>query len=490
MFEFSIAWKYLLPKRRQLSVSIISFISVIVISLVVWLILVFFSVTKGLEKGWIEKLISMTAPVRITPNENYFNSFYYQIDAFSQSSSFSPRSIGEKKIAATTNPYDPETDEELPIDFPRADLNERGELKDIVKLAYEAVATIPSLTAQEFELASANLKLNIIRFDEVNKEPTQAILSQAIYVASSNNELESKIPLTMKDQQSLASLKGKDLGFPLLIPKNYREAGILAGDRGTLSYYAPTTSAIQEQRIPVYVKGFYDPGIVPLGGKFLLTDDVVVKTIRSSQAQENHGMTNGIHVQFKDLSLADEVKQQLQKQFKERGIDTYWTIETFREFDYAKDLLHQLSSEKNIFSLISGVIIIVACSNIVSMLIILVNQKRLEIGILRSMGASSLSIAAIFGICGFVMGMVGTLFGFILAYLTLNNLDLILHIISKLQGYQAFNPLFYGDQLPSAINYETVAFVMIATSIISIIAGLIPAIKASRMLPSQILRSE
>jgi lipoprotein-releasing system permease protein len=94
LFELSIAWKYLLPKRGQLSVALISLISITVISLVVWLILVFFSITQGLEKGWIDKLISVTAPVRITPTDAYFNSYYHQIDFLSRASDYSPRRIG------------------------------------------------------------------------------------------------------------------------------------------------------------------------------------------------------------------------------------------------------------------------------------------------------------------------------------------------------------------------------------------------------------
>ena len=71
MFELSVATKYLIPKWRQLSVSIISLISIAVIAVVVWLIVVFFSVTYGLEKSWIHKLVALTAPVRITPTEEY-----------------------------------------------------------------------------------------------------------------------------------------------------------------------------------------------------------------------------------------------------------------------------------------------------------------------------------------------------------------------------------------------------------------------------------
>src|SRR5690348_1278274 len=96
MFELSIAFKYLTPRWRQLSVSIISLISILVIALVVWLIVVFFSVTYGLEKSWINKLIALTAPIRITPTEAYYDSYYFQADAISSSSDFNYKTIGEK----------------------------------------------------------------------------------------------------------------------------------------------------------------------------------------------------------------------------------------------------------------------------------------------------------------------------------------------------------------------------------------------------------
>lgn len=93
MFELSVACKYLIPRRRQLSVSIISLISVLVIALVVWLIVVFFSVTDGLEKSWVQKLTALTAPVRLTPTDAYYHSYYYQADSISEASNFSPRQL-------------------------------------------------------------------------------------------------------------------------------------------------------------------------------------------------------------------------------------------------------------------------------------------------------------------------------------------------------------------------------------------------------------
>src|SRR5689334_23272713 len=96
MYELTVALKYLIPRWRQLSVSIISLISIVVIALVVWLIVVFFSVTHGLEKSWTDKMIAVAAPVRITPTEKYYRSYYYLADGISSESQYSLKSIGEK----------------------------------------------------------------------------------------------------------------------------------------------------------------------------------------------------------------------------------------------------------------------------------------------------------------------------------------------------------------------------------------------------------
>lgn len=555
-FELSIAWKYLLPRRRQLSVSIISLISILVIALVIWLILVFFSVTRGLEKSWIDKLVSLTAPIRVTPTEAYYHSYYYQVDQFSSSTEYGFRTIAEKERAAKSDPYNVLIDEELPESFPQPDL-ENGEVKDLVKLAFAGINAVPGISAKAYAVTNANLRLRLVRGGFL--EARQSFLTQPIYLGTFEEEnpayIKTFLPLTEQDLGNTLSLlnvrnedeisdapealqrmprkeaekrlalfqataaeknfnegeptpfytiyrqqKGKSLvyqlphdpvaGYGMVAPKSFRTAGVLVGDRGYISYYAPTASTLQEQRIPMFIAGFYDPGIVPLGGKFLLADAALVQTVRAAQGQEAALMTNGINIRFEPLTQAEEIKAKLEKEFAERDIAPYWKVETFREFEYAKELLQQLSSEKHIFTLISGVIIIVACSNIISMLIILVNNKRLEIGILRSMGASSTSIALIFGLCGMAMGIVGSLLGTLLAFFTLRHLDQLLNLISHLQGYDAFNPIFYGGNLPNSMSYETLLTVIMVTACISLIAGLIPALKASRLKPALILRSE
>ena len=240
----------------------------------------------------------------------------------------------------------------------------------------------------------------------------------------------------------------------------------------------------------MYVAGFYDPGIIPIGGKFILANSSITSLVRSSHQQDDRSsLTNGINIRFNNLSQAVEVKNQLTKALQAKGLSRYWTIETYQEYEFTKAIIQELHSQKNIFLLIAVVIIIVACSNIISMLIILVNDKKTEIGILRSMGASTKSIAFIFGFAGAVIGVCGSALGIGSALLTLQNMGVLIRFLSQLQGYAVFNASFYGEVLPHEISYEALIFVIGATVIISLLAGIVPAVKACLLRPSHILRS-
>lgn len=460
MFELSVALHYLLPKKRQLSAAIISLVSMGVIALVVWLILVFFSVTKGLERSWIDKLVALAGPMRITPTSDYYASYYYQIDALDPEKEYALRSLGEK-LEVPTRYFTAG----VPQEFPHPDLTAEGLLKDPVALLYE-VAQEKGVILREYVLAPAVLRL------EVRANASQ--LSQPIILAS-------------QEEAPISVLEGKIEPTGLLAPKSFRDAGVRVGDRGVISYQALTPSRIQEQRIATYISGFYDPGL--MGGRFFLANGKIVRALRSAQQQEETLQTNGFQLESVDIAEVEPMKKVLQQALFDRDIAAYWHIESFRDYDHAKDLLQQLSSERHLFTAISMIILLVACSNIVSMLILLVNDKRHEIGILRAMGASSGSIAIIFGLCGMVMGILGAFLGTFFAFFTLHHLDALLGWIAHLQGYEAFNPLFYGNSLPKAMHYPTLWGVLLITTFLSLIAGMVPAWKSSRIAPAHILRS-
>jgi lipoprotein-releasing system permease protein len=80
--------------------------------------------------------------------------------------------------------------------------------------------------------------------------------------------------------------------------------------------------------------------------------------------------------------------------------------------------------------------------------------------------------------------------GTLAAYWTLSNIQVIVDFLSFIQGHNAFNQAFFGESLPNKMSNEALSMVWIATSIVSLLAGLIPALKASSMKPTEILRSE
>lgn len=518
MFELSIAKKYLIPRIRQLSISLISLVSIGVISLVVWLILVFFSVTNGLEKNWIDQLVALTSPIRITPTQAYYDSYYYQVDAFSSQTGYSLRGLDEKLLASVSDPYDSGVDHELPYGFPSPHLNSSGELIDPVKKAFTILDDLSGtspLRPSTYEIAFATLKLSLIRDDEGGG---QSFLNQTSYLTSferandrigrtlvtigEGDKLNLRNALRRVDREEEYSAQlwmGKEgqelpshpiLGEGILCPKHFHDNGTRIGDCGYLIYSSPTASALQEQQIPVYVAGFYDPGILPIGGKSLIVSSSLCRLINASQSQQPDGETAGIHLWVQDLSRVGEIKEMISDRFYREGILPYWHIETYEEYSFTRDMIGQLKSEKSLFSLIALIIIVVACSNIITLLLLLVNDKRGEIAIFRAMGASSGSVARIFGFCGMMMGVAGCLLGTALAWVTLYNLEAILGVLGAIQGREVLSQVYYGDVIPNSLSSEALMFVIASTVVISLLAGVIPALRAGRVNPTEVLRGK
>ena len=490
MFELSILRKYLLPKKKQLSLTLVSCLSVGVISLVVWLALVFLSVIGGIEKTWEEKLTSLNAPLRIQPTKAYYSSYYYLIDSFCASSGNSPKSIAQKLSAPRSDPYDPEVDPELPFQFPQPIKNREGTLQDPVKTLFSLLSfkqqQYKDLVFQEYELSGAMLKLELVRKGAGLPKESSSFLTQASYLASfSEKNPYLKALLSSSENPSISSK-----GHGILVAKNFQESGVKIGDRGYLAYESLSAGALQEQRLNVYVKGFYDPGIFSVGNKCLLVPPHLTRLINSSHQSQFFEPTesNGIQIWIKNLKQVEKLKKEIEQELKKEGIQDYWKVISYKEYDFAKDLMQQFQSDRYLFTLLAIFILVVACSNIISLLVILVNDKKQEIAILQSMGASSRSIACIFGGCGALMGMMGSLLGMGAAFFTLYHLDSLVHFLSFLQGHEAFNAAFYGKSLPNHLSLSAVKIVLIATPLLSLLAGLVPAFKACRIKPSEILR--
>lgn len=150
-----------------------------------------------------------------------------------------------------------------------------------------------------------------------------------------------------------------------------------------------------------------------------------------------------------------------------------------------------LKVERTVMFLILTLIILVAAFNIISSMIMLVKDKNKNIALLRTMGMERGAILRIFLICGSSIGFVGTMFGFIIGVLFSANINAIKRGLESLTGADLFNPaIYFLSTLPSKVFVSDVVLIVGMSLVISFLATLYPAYKASKADPAEILRYE
>jgi lipoprotein-releasing system permease protein len=148
-----------------------------------------------------------------------------------------------------------------------------------------------------------------------------------------------------------------------------------------------------------------------------------------------------------------------------------------------------LQVERNVMFLIVTMIVLVAALNIISGLIMLVNDKGGDIAILRTMGASQGSIMRVFLIAGTAIGLVGTLAGLFVGTLICLNIDQIRQFLSWLTGTELFPAkLYFLSKLPAEIDFGETSAVVIMALTLSFLATLYPSWRAARLDPVEALR--
>ncbi|MFC6490496.1 lipoprotein-releasing ABC transporter permease subunit [Nitratireductor sp. GCM10026969] len=156
-----------------------------------------------------------------------------------------------------------------------------------------------------------------------------------------------------------------------------------------------------------------------------------------------------------------------------------------------RTLFSALQVERNVMFMILTLIVLVAALNIISGMIMLVKDKGHDIAILRTMGATSGSIMRIFLMAGAAIGVAGTLAGFILGTLLCMNVESIRQFFSWLSGTTIFDPeVYFLSQLPADMQTGETAAVVLIALVLSFLATLFPAWRASRLDPVEALRYE
>jgi len=228
-----------------------------------------------------------------------------------------------------------------------------------------------------------------------------------------------------------------------------------------------------------HVVGIFEVGMSPY--------DNALALINMNDAQKLYRMgdaVTGISARLKDLDQARRVAADLDTNLPHDLYSSDWTRQNANYFS-------AVQMEKKMMFIILSLIVAVAAFNIVSTLVMAVTDKQADIAILRTLGASPVSIMKIFMVQGVVIGLTGMLIGVISGVVIALNIGTIVPFIEHLFGVQFLaKDVYFISELPSDLERSDVLVVSIFSFIISILATIYPSWRAAQTQPAEALRYE
>ena len=213
---------------------------------------------------------------------------------------------------------------------------------------------------------------------------------------------------------------------------------------------------------------------------------IVFLPLDAAQAffQKPNGVT-GVEIRMHNPDQVDAVGPALTAMIDSK---TAWA----RDWRHANDgLIGVLQVQKDTMFIVLGMIVLVAAFNVISSLIMLVKDKRADIAVLRTIGASSGAILRIFLMCGAFVGVSGTLIGTVIGVTFCWNIHAIQHAVERMTGGEVFSSsVFMLTSLPNTIDWGDVARVVALGLALSLLATVYPSWRAARTDPVEALRHE
>lgn len=193
---------------------------------------------------------------------------------------------------------------------------------------------------------------------------------------------------------------------------------------------------------------------------------------------------SGVRLRIRNMHEAPAVSRQLMLSLPSGVHARDWTQNNRTWFA-------AVQTEKRMMFLILTLIVAVAAFNLLSSLVMAVKEKRADIAILRTLGATPRAIGRIFLVQGALIGVVGTLVGVGLGMAVAYNVDVIVPFIERLFGVK-FLPqqIYFINELPSDPRMPDIAVIASVSLILSLLATLYPSWRASSLQPAQVLRHD
>jgi len=246
----------------------------------------------------------------------------------------------------------------------------------------------------------------------------------------------------------------------------------------------PATSAAGGGEAPVpRLRDFHVAGIFEVG---LQEHDGVLALVNLQDAEGFRGIggPTGIRLKFYDVLKAPQLARDAAARLGPSLHVRDWTQDNEAYF-------RAIRIEKTMMGLILMLIVAVAVFNIVATLIMVVNDKRTDIAILRTLGLSPRGVIAVFMTQGVLIGWIGAAAGVALGLALACNVDVVVPFLEQTLGFHFMPPdVYYISGLPSEVHAGDVVRIGIAALILTLVATVYPALQAARTQPAEALRYE
>lgn len=307
---------------------------------------------------------------------------------------------------------------------------------------------------------------------------------QAMLVHQMGNELitlygvqpDEEVRLSVLDEHliegSLDQLTSGSLQIFLGEPQLTR-LGMVIGDKVNL--VIPKTNArgntVKPSIFSVRIAGAFQLGSeLDYRLAYMHIDDLVTMT----------GAEPALRIKVADIFLAESMAEKIRE-------ETAYPVETWG--DKYGDFFKTVKMEKTMMFILMSIIIAVAAFNIISSLSIMVVDKKGDIAILRTMGASEGNVLGIFLLQGAIIGVIGLLLGMGIGIPLASHITEVISFFEDLSGSRVLAGTYF-DRVPSEVRTTDIVLIGVFSLLITLIATLGPAMKAAKLQPATVLKSD